>query len=82
MHDVLLTLARLACPVGMAVMVWVMMRGHRRDAPPAATAGDSGSEVAASGAEFARLDTDRIAPVPTASDVAVASGSAARQGVS
>lgn len=39
MHDWLLTLARLACP---GVMMWMMMRGHRRDVSLAAAPGDLG----------------------------------------
>jgi hypothetical protein len=63
MHTVLLELARLACPVGMALMMWMMMRGTRpRDAPSSADArGDHPSEVDALRAEVEQLKADHAA---------------------
>ncbi|MGY4544426.1 hypothetical protein ACVWY0_004371 [Arthrobacter sp. UYNi723] len=47
MNQVLFSLALLACPVGMGLMMWFMMRG-RKDSPPS-------SPPAATDAELARL---------------------------
>lgn len=47
MNQVLFSLALLACPVGMGLMMWFMMRG-RKDTPPS-------SPPAATDAELARL---------------------------
>lgn len=54
MQSVLLGLAVLACPVGMGLMMWMMMRGRRKDP------GDTSEEqVAQLRAEVERLKTDR-----------------------
>ena len=55
MAETLLTLALLACPVGMGLMMWFMMRGSK-SAPPAATEHNGGSaEVVALRAELDQL---------------------------
>lgn len=50
MEQSLLALAVLACPVGMGLMMWLMMRGQKRPAPP-----EEGSSPSPADAEFASL---------------------------
>lgn len=64
MHTVLLTMARLACPVGMALMTWMMVRGSRRgDTSAAAGTADplrkDASQVEALRTEIELLKADR-----------------------
>lgn len=59
MESLLYGVAVLACPVGMGVMMWMMMRGQRGDA-----GGDAGSpvgqdQVAELRAEIDQLKADR-----------------------
>jgi hypothetical protein len=70
MQSVLLGVAALACPVGMGLMMWMMMRGERRPegsvaAVAAAPVGDHASQIDALRAEIEQLKVDRAAG-PTA----------------
>jgi hypothetical protein len=58
MQSLLLGVAALACPVGMGLMVWMMMRGQGKDA---AAGEDHGSqpEVQALRAEIEQLKAQR-----------------------
>jgi len=44
MESILLSLAVLACPVGMGLMMWFMARGMRKDAAPAHAPADASVE--------------------------------------
>jgi hypothetical protein len=55
MHSVLLGLAALACPVGMGLMMWLMMRGQGTTS----TAGATGHQVDELRAEIERLKAER-----------------------
>ena len=50
MSQIFYSLAVLACPVGMGLMMWFMMRGTKQSTPPAPIAPDDPA-----GAELARL---------------------------
>jgi hypothetical protein len=56
MDSLLLAAAVLACPVGMGLMMWFMMRGHGESADA-----DKRSEVEQLRAEVERLKADRAA---------------------
>jgi hypothetical protein len=58
MQSLLLGIAILACPVGMGLMMWMMMRGHGKDS---AAIEDHGSqpEVQALRAEIEQLKAQR-----------------------
>lgn len=55
MPQIFYSLAVLACPVGMGLMMWLMMRGGEQSAPPQATAPDNGAELARLRAEIDQL---------------------------
>lgn len=55
MQSLLWGVAVLACPVGMGVMMWMMMRGQGRD-----TGGVSERQVAQLRAEIDQLKADRV----------------------
>ncbi|MGH3520330.1 MAG: hypothetical protein ACRDQ7_23685 [Haloechinothrix sp.] len=61
MELLLISLAVLACPVGMGVMMWMMMRGNKQkdssSAPPKATGTDA--ELAQLRAELDQLKAER-----------------------
>lgn len=55
MNQVLYALAVLACPVGMGMMMWLMMRSNKNPSRDAAPATASEAEVAQLRAEVDRL---------------------------
>ena len=60
MQQLLYGVAVLACPVGMGVMMWLMMRGQRNSGGD--KAGDpTGQQVEALRAEIDQLKSDRAA---------------------
>jgi hypothetical protein len=65
MQTVLYGLAALACPIGMGLMMWMMMRGQRGgttvDGANPVSAGDRADDVAALRAEIEQLKADRVA---------------------
>lgn len=68
MENVLLSLAFLACPVGMGLMMWFMAKGTRKDAVPAPTPADASVEELREehqrlGDEIERLEERRGSPV-------------------
>lgn len=73
MSEALLTLAVLACPVGMGLMMWFMMRGNKTSSPPAPSTSDA--ELTQLRAEVDQLragqrDTGQNPPNPPAADTA------------
>ena len=56
MQSVLLGLAALACPAGMGLMMWMMMRGHGASTAP--TAGATSQQVEELRAEIERLKAE------------------------
>lgn len=54
MPQIFYSLAILACPVGMGLMMWYMMRGSKQAAPPAAP-DDPSAELARLRAEIDQL---------------------------
>jgi hypothetical protein len=67
MQAVFYGLAALACPIGMGLMMWMMMRGQRGgatqtgDGAAPVNAGDRAGDVAALRAEIEQLKADRAA---------------------
>jgi hypothetical protein len=57
MQSILLGLAALACPVGMGLIMWLMMRGHGQSTT--STAGATSQEVDELRAEIDRLKAER-----------------------
>lgn len=55
MSELFYSLALLACPVGMGVMMWMMMRGKRRDTSPMSGGAPSGDEITRLRAEVDQL---------------------------
>lgn len=56
MQSLLWGVAALACPIGMGIMMWMMMRGQREGSGE-----DSEREVAQLRAEIDQLEADRVA---------------------
>jgi hypothetical protein len=63
MGSVFYTLALLACPVGMGLMMFMMMRGQKSSAAPAPSPADRG-EVDALRAEVEALKAERATDMP------------------
>jgi hypothetical protein len=61
MESAFYTLAVLACPVGMGLMMWMMMRGQNNRSPGEAQGREDRSEVDALRAEIDALKADRAA---------------------
>lgn len=55
MPTIFYSLAILACPVGMGLMMWFMMRGKKEPASTGSSAPDAGAELARLRAEIDQL---------------------------
>jgi len=55
MPTIFYSLAILACPVGMGLMMWFMMRGNNKPTPTGSSAPDAGAELARLDAEIDQL---------------------------
>ncbi len=55
MSTIFYSLAILACPVGMGLMMWFMMRGNKEPNRPSSTPPDAGAELARLRAEIDQL---------------------------
>lgn len=67
MSSLLWSLAVLACPIGMGLMMWMMSRGHSAS-PGSATDAAARDEVAALRAEIQQLKTERAQTTPQQAD--------------
>lgn len=69
MDQVLYALAVLACPVGMGMLMWLMMRSDKKPSRDAATA----ASASASDAEMAQLraEVDRLRAVQPSASISV-----------
>lgn len=65
MPETLYPLVVLACPIGMGLMMWMMMRGGKQPADPTPTASD---EIAALRHEVEHLRTFQAGPSDAAAD--------------
>ena len=54
------SLAILACPVGMGLMMWFMMRGSKQPASPESPPPDAGAELARLRAEIDQLQAAQL----------------------
>lgn len=59
-QNLLLGLAALACPIGMGLMMWMMVRGTRSRGPDAQPNADAGQQVAQLRAEVEQLKAERM----------------------
>ena len=60
MAEAFYALALLACPVGMGLLMWFMMRGGKQSAPPVSTQPSAGdAELVALRAEVDQLRADQ-----------------------
>lgn len=64
MSQTLYTLAVLACPVGMGLMMFMMMRGQNQGPAGQGSGGADASEVAALRAEIEQLKATHAADTP------------------
>lgn len=60
MQNLLLTLAALACPIGMGLMMLLMVRQSRSRPPGAQSGGDAEQELARLRSEVSDLKAERV----------------------
>ncbi len=66
MSHIFYSLAILACPVGMGLMMWMMMRGNKQTAVPPEAVGAQRAELARLQAQIDSLRSEASADQPVA----------------